>query len=139
MPSNVRRPDGSQVQKVEREESRISCGTGCPIFDKHTGCCRTRSGQDRNTGAAGVRSAANPFMCTSLSDSGHQFQKRCAVADVLRSLEHHVFEKMRESGTTCAFVRGANVIPDVQCNDRKAVVFAEKTESSDERSDVSAT
>ena len=45
--------------------------------------------------------------------------------DVLRSLEHHVLEQVREAGTSRAFVLRSDVIPDLQVHDRRRVIFEE--------------
>ena len=48
-----------------------------------------------------------------------------AVADVLRALEHHVLEEVREAGEPLALVARADVVRDVKRNDGRAVVLHE--------------
>ena len=45
--------------------------------------------------------------------------------DVLRSLEHHVLEQMREAGAPGPLVLRAHVIPDLQVHDRRGMIFEE--------------
>ena len=44
-------------------------------------------------------------------------------ADVLGALEHHVLEEMGEAGAAGALVEGADVIPEVDGDEREAMVF----------------
>ena len=43
--------------------------------------------------------------------------------DVLRSLEHHVFEQMRESRSPGPLILGADVIPDGDVRNRRRVIL----------------
>ena len=45
--------------------------------------------------------------------------------DVLRALEHHVLEEMREAGAARLLVLRADVIPELQVHDRRRVIFGE--------------
>ena len=45
--------------------------------------------------------------------------------DVLRALEHHVLEEVRESGTARLLVLRADVVPDLSVNDRRRMIFEE--------------
>jgi hypothetical protein len=56
---------------------------------------------------------------------GEHLVEVLAVADVVRALEHHVLEQMGEAGATGSFVARADVVGDVQCDDRGAVILDE--------------
>ncbi len=56
--------------------------------------------------------------------AGEQLEVRVAL-DVLRALEHHVLEQMREARAAGRLVRGTDVIPDVDADERHAMVFGE--------------
>ena len=56
---------------------------------------------------------------------GEHLVEVLAVADVVRSLEHHVLEQVGEAGAPGSFVARADVVSDVQCDDRCAVVLDE--------------
>ena len=43
---------------------------------------------------------------------------------VLRALEHHVLEEMREAGAAGCFVRGADVVPEIDGHQRQPVILA---------------
>ena len=45
------------------------------------------------------------------------------LADVLGALEHHVFEEMGEAGAAGALVERADVVPEVDGDEREAMVF----------------
>jgi hypothetical protein len=44
---------------------------------------------------------------------------------VLRALEHHVLEEMRKAGASFLFVCRADVVPEVDGNDRQAPILAQ--------------
>lgn len=48
-----------------------------------------------------------------------------AVADVLRPLEHHVLEQVREAGQAFALVARADVVSDVQRDHRRGMIFGQ--------------
>jgi hypothetical protein len=58
-----------------------------------------------------------------LSADARDVRRMSFGLDVLRSLEHHVLEKVREAGTARTLVLGADVIPDLQMDDRRRVIF----------------
>jgi hypothetical protein len=43
--------------------------------------------------------------------------------DVLRTLEHHVFEQVRKSRAPGLLVLGPDVIPDLHVNDRRGMIL----------------
>ena len=45
------------------------------------------------------------------------------LADVFGALEHHVFEEVGEAGAASALVQRADVIPEVDGDEREAMVF----------------
>ena len=45
--------------------------------------------------------------------------------DVLRALEHHVLEEVREAGAPRLLVLRADVIPDCEVDDRRRVIFGQ--------------
>ena len=56
--------------------------------------------------------------------AGEQPEVRVAL-DVLRALEHHVLEQVREARAAGRLVRGADVIPDVDADERHAMILGE--------------
>ena len=54
--------------------------------------------------------------------AGEQLEVRIAL-DVLRALEHHVFEQMREARAAGRLVCGTDVVPHVDADERHAMVF----------------
>src|SRR6476620_2476522 len=47
-------------------------------------------------------------------------------ANVCRTLEEHVLEQVRESGSTHSLVCGPHVVPEVHCNQRSGVVLGQR-------------
>ena len=52
-----------------------------------------------------------------------QVMKVLLGPDVLRALEHHVFEQVGEAGAPGAFVRGTDVVPQVDRDQGKPVIL----------------
>ena len=51
---------------------------------------------------------------------------KVAAVVVLRPLEHQVLEEVREAGPAGHFVLGSDVIPDVDRDDRHAVILVDE-------------
>ena len=49
-----------------------------------------------------------------------------ALGDVLRALEHHVLEEMGEAGAAGLLVLAADVVPQVDGHDRRAIVVGKE-------------
>jgi hypothetical protein len=45
--------------------------------------------------------------------------------NVLGAFEHHVFKEMSEAGVAYGFVGGAHVVPDIDGDEREAVIFGQ--------------
>ena len=45
--------------------------------------------------------------------------------DMRRALEEHVLEQVRESGPPGSFIRGADVVPKIHCDNRRGVVLGQ--------------
>ena len=61
-------------------------------------------------------------------ERGARLLQRMEVAAVvmLRALEHQVLEEVREAGTAGHLVLGADVVPDVDGDDRQRVIFVDE-------------